>query len=163
MRPTTQHDLTRATSLRGNLKNVESQKVLPPPIEIQRMYDRQIESKTLWNEKNMTEDEKKSMFNCSSVKYNFINRTVHRHADSAQQLRENPRTANRKKVIAEIYDLSRLFGPKYHPDYRSLIQKDPNCFHTIKGNFSRFLDDAHKTGYLNKPFVKFKSRKLLSS
>lgn len=156
-----QFESTSETTLRPitkskNKSNLESCLLYSDPKELSKLFDRQIESKTFWNERKVADDAKQTLFNCSSVNYDFVTNTKHKNTEDVSHIRAKTRAAYRKKAIAEFVDLSSVYGPKYNEDYRSLLKRDPQCFHNTKGPFSHFLDNSHKSGQLSKPFTKFK-------
>ena len=147
---------SQAHSRNGNKRNEESHKLHPHKEETVKNFDRQIVSKTFWSERQQEAEAKKTTFNMSSVNFDFLGNTqVRGPTQTVQDLKGKAFPAHRRKVIAEIYDISRLFAPKYNPDYRSLYKEDPLCFHHVKGPFSYFMDDAKRTGRVSRPQFKF--------
>ena len=149
-------ELRPPTSSIKKRANMESCLLFSDPKELSKKFDRQMESRNFWNERKASDSSKQTLFNCSSVGYDFVTNTRHNKNDDIGQIRTRTRAAFRNKGITEFVDLSSVYGPKYNEDYRSLLQKDPQCFHNIKGPFSHFLDNSHKSGQLTKPFTKFK-------
>jgi hypothetical protein len=149
------HELLKQASKKvRNQRNEPSAQLARERGEYRKEYG-SIETKTYWDERKKADNEG-TMFNCSSVKYNFINNIQLKKSESAAELREVPQSTNRKKAIAEFHDFSRPFHPNYHPDYKQLIQKNKNVFRLTKGRIANFLDQAHKTGMTTKPFPKYK-------
>lgn len=151
--PTLRQKIRIHASSRGNKRNIESADKESCLFEQLPGYDRQIESKIRWGERQIAHS---SLFNSSSVKYDFINQTKHRKVETAMETRKISKSCNRKKGITELSDLNRLHHPKPHEDYQQLYKSKPFIFRKQRGLFSNYLDRAHRTGSLSKPFQKYK-------
>jgi hypothetical protein len=139
-----------------NYKNLESRQIYPSISEPKLGYDRLMETKTTWGERQYNQNETLSLINCESAPYNFVTLSKKKPADTYRNLAPKFGIQHRKKSIAEIHDLGRLYHPNYHPEYQKTIKDNDKAFRRTHGMFTRYLDDAKRKGALSKPFQKFK-------
>ena len=88
--------------------------------------------------------------------YNYISLIKKKPPDSYKNLSIRPLIQNKKKAIAEISDIGRLYNPNYHPEYQKAYKLNNSAFRRKPGCFTHLVDDAQRKGSLSKPFQRYK-------
>jgi len=105
-----------------------------------------MENKTTWGERKYDPHDTITMINCESVPYNFVYAIKKKPSDTYNTLSQKSGIQHKKKSIAEIHDLGRLYHPNYHPEYQKTMKVNDKSFRKTHGPFTRYLDDAGRKG-----------------
>lgn len=117
-------------------------------IVTQAPYSGNFESKKGW----MEMPGQKTVNNRSSVPYNIVTNDENIHS-GVQILRTlDKKVTNRKKGLAEFYDLTRVSAIKVNEGHREAFEKNPKVFYRKLGIFTNTYDASIRNGNPAGPF-----------
>ena len=100
----------------------------------------------------------KTVNNRSSVPYNILSNGDNTYS-GAQILRNlDKKLTNRKKGLAEIYDLMRVTALKVNEGHKIAYEHNPKVFYRKLGIFNNTYDAAVRNGNPDGPFKRKKDR-----
>jgi hypothetical protein len=94
----------------------------------------------------------KTINNRSSVEYNIITHNGNKHGGALIVTVSDHKVINRKKGVAEITDLGRVFNPNFSKRFAHIYEDNKTPFHLRTGIFSHMYDAAHRSGNIVMPF-----------
>ena len=94
----------------------------------------------------------KTVNNRSSVQYNIISNGDNSHSGAQIVRTLDKKVTNRKKGLAEFYDLTRVAAIKTNQGHQEAVTNDPKVFYRKLGIFTNTYDAAVRNGNPNGPF-----------
>lgn len=152
----------RATSLEGAGRTILKTDHIsfdPPANErkFQKVYDYMItqphysanyQNKEGWVEKTGH----KTVNNRSSVGYNIISNKDNAYSGAQMVRILDKKVTNRKKGVAEFYDLTHVSAIKANSEYNDAYTRNPKVFYKRMGIFTNTYDAAVRNGNPDGPF-----------
>eukprot|EP00826_Nyctotherus_ovalis_P059038 TRINITY_DN8176_c0_g2_i1.p1 TRINITY_DN8176_c0_g2~~TRINITY_DN8176_c0_g2_i1.p1 ORF type:complete len:205 (+),score=53.30 TRINITY_DN8176_c0_g2_i1:132-746(+) len=94
----------------------------------------------------------KTVNNRSSVPYNIISNEENVYSGAQMVRILDKKVTNRKKGVAEFYDLTHVSAIKPNPEYNEAYGKNPKVFYKRMGIFTNTYDAAVRNGNPDGPF-----------
>jgi hypothetical protein len=117
-----------------------------------------LQSIIFWDEKKVVDPGRPgSLMNSTGVGYNFITHTKNKYPDLKSLVSQEKFYPNKKKSIAEIADLQRLYYFNKNASYQAALKSGgPNTFKSPKGMCAEDLNLGKKYYPISQSFKKRK-------
>lgn len=96
--------------------------------------------------------------NCPSVEYDILSgaKPVLRESSIDNLRATDEKIGFKKKAIAELSDLGRLYHPNFNLTYKDYFIGDKDCFKKAEGMCSKLADGGYKNGQVHKLFYNYR-------
>jgi hypothetical protein len=108
-----------------------------------KTYDPLVESKITYDT-NQVKREKKTLFNASSLDWDFIS-FAKRGPETIKKIRaEDPKASYKVSPISEFGHIGRVTSPNFNPNFQAIVSTNQNAFR-IRTGFGGKLCDSRKS------------------